>query len=321
MDKFCANHYLLNITPMLTLNSLEQWVPHKLIIHNGQWLCRWLNVGDTPFSEPFFEDTISKCRSNGVQPYHSVSDIDLLPEWAGNSDAVQPSAFIFHISRCGSTLLSQLLGIQPGNIVLSEVPVFDELLRAQVSPSILKAAIDFYGQKRIGNENRLFIKTDSWHVCFYKTIRELYPGVPFILLYRDPREVLRSQQKKRGMHGVPGIIDPAIFGFDDEPQTDLDVYMARVIEHYLNLFVLISETVDNVLLVNYNQGMMNVMDKVAEYLDLNLSQEEREKMELRCKYNAKYPELVFSEAAIEPETPAYLERCMYLYKLLESIRS
>ena len=174
MDKFCANHYLLIITAMLTLTSLEQWVPHKLIIHNGQWLCRWLNVGDTPFSEPFFEDTISKCRSNGVPPYHSVSHVELLPEWAGNLGSVQPSAFIFHISRCGSTLLSQLLGIQRGNVVLSEVPVFDELLRAQVAPEILKAAIDFYGQKRTGDEQRLFIKTDSWDGC---RIFALWPGL------------------------------------------------------------------------------------------------------------------------------------------------
>jgi hypothetical protein len=60
---------------------------------------------------------------------------------------------------------------------------------------------------------------------------------------------------------------------------------------------------------------------VAVFLDLDISEEEREKMELRCRYNAKYPEQVFSEAAIDTATPAYLERCMYLYKLLESIRS
>lgn len=296
------------------------WIPYKLIASNEQPLCRWLNISTVAFSDPFFEDTISKCRGNGIELYHSVSNMEVLPGWASGLDAVQPSAFIFHISRCGSTLLSQLLGIQPGNIVLSEVPFFDEVLRSAVPPSYLKAAIQFYGQKRTGAESHLFIKTDSWHVCFYKTLRELYPTVPFILLYRDPRAVMRSQQKKRGMHAVPGVIEPEIFGFQNTSFPDLDVYMAKVIERYLNTFVLISET-DNCLLVNYNQGMMNVMEDVAAYTGLVISDDDREKMELRCRYNAKYPEQVFSEAAISTETPAYLERSMYLYNLLESMRS
>jgi hypothetical protein len=259
--------------------------------------------------------------SHGIQQYHSVSSVDLLPQLAGGIEAVQPSAFIFHISRCGSTLLSQLLDISPEHIVLSEVPFFDELLRAHISPPVLKAAMQFYGQKRTGAESRLFIKTDSWHVCFYKTLRELYPSVPFILLYRDPREVIRSQQKKRGMQAVPGVIEAAVFGFDNEPVTDLDVFMSKVMERYFTLFEEIISTNENSLLVNYNEGMMNVAGRVASFTGLNLSDEDREKMEKRCRYNAKYPEQIFSETAIDTAAPAYLEKCMNLYNNLEKMRT
>lgn len=289
------------------------------MVQDDEPACRWLNTLDTPFSDPFFADTISKCMSNGIRQYHSVSTVNILPAWAGDVDAVLPSAFIFHISRCGSTLLSQLLDISPRHIVLSEVPFFDEVLRARIP--VLKSAIQFYGQKRTGMENRLFIKTDSWHVCFYKTLRELYPSVPFILLYRDPREVIRSQQKKRGMQAVPGIIEAEIFGFDNEQVTDLDVYMSKVLERYFTLFEEIINTDKRSLLVNYNQGMMSVAENVAAFTGLELSQADRENMETRCRYNAKYPEQVFSEAAIDTAAPGYLQNCMELYHRLEKMRT
>ncbi|WP_423146566.1 hypothetical protein [Rubrolithibacter danxiaensis] len=86
-----------------------------------------------------------------------------------------PSAIIFHISRCGSTLLSQLLSLTEQSIVLSEVPFIDELLRLCYSDNeygqteiadFLTAALKFYGQKRYEQEKYLFIKTDSWHIFY-----------------------------------------------------------------------------------------------------------------------------------------------------------
>ena len=169
-------------------NPLKNWLPYKIIVNNEQALCRWLHLEDKSFSEPFFDETISKCKSFDINSKHfiPVSNLQILPEWAENISSVKPTAFIFHVSRCGSTLLSQLLGINEQHIVLSEVPLFDELLRLpyRISNSgnihaenVLKEAIQFYGQKRKGNETSLFIKTDSWHVFFWKQIRKMYPEV------------------------------------------------------------------------------------------------------------------------------------------------
>lgn len=308
-------------------HPLSGWVPYKLLRDDEYPACRWLHVGNTPFSEPFFTDTISKCQGIYAPSMHSVSNIELLPEWAASLPSVKPSAFIFHISRCGSTLLSQLLGINPANINLSEVPFLDEVLRAPYQQNnidvsrILPAALQFYAQQRSGIEKNLFIKTDSWHVCFYKTIRQLYPDVPFILLYRHPQEVIHSQQKKRGMHAVPGVVESAVFGFDEEPVTDLDAHMARVIERYLVLFKEIIQNDKKSLLVNYNHGMLNVTEQVAAFTGLTISDEEHEKMETRCKYNAKYPDQVFSEASADQDVPAYLQNSMMLYRQLEEMKT
>jgi hypothetical protein len=308
---------------------LTNWIPYKLIFEQDQALCRWLHTGDKPFDEPFFDDTITRLKAGRVQGLHSAGNIQLLPDWSKNLKAIEPSAFIFHISRCGSTLLSQLLGINPGHIVLSEVPFIDDVLRAPFKhhpqagfdqPEMLDAALRFYGQRR-NEESKLFIKTDSWHVFFYKTLRELYPDAAFILLYRKPQEVIRSHRKKRGMQAVPGVIEPEVFGFRAEPITDLDAYMARVMERYLTLFTEIIQTDERSLLVSYNQGMMNVMDTMAAFAGIDISAEEHAGMEERCRYHAKYPEQVFTEQQPAEQLPEYLQKCEELYEQLERRRS
>jgi hypothetical protein len=258
-----------------------------------------------------------------------VSSAAILPEWAKQIEAVSPTAFIFHISRCGSTLVSQLLGLQPAHIVLSEVPFFDELLRwgnknneMQAALPLLNAAINLYGAKRNGESTRLFIKTDSWHVHFYKQLRELYPQTPFILLYRKPDEVIRSQQKKRGMQSIPGLLEPEIFGFNKNEilKPGLDEYMARVIEYYLQAFVQILNTDKLALPVNYNEGALAIVKKVAAFTGITISEKEIAAMRQRSTFHAKYPEQIFAEAPIQESPPAYLNRSFALYKELEKIR-
>ncbi len=220
-------------------SALANWIPYKLSSDEGRPHCEWLYTGDEDFTEPFFDETITKCRQLNNRSRKSISSIDVLPPWSNEIESVPPSAFIFHVSRCGSTLASQLLALDRTNIVLSEVPFFDALLRSEknIPHQLLKAAIAFYAPVK-SDRKHLFIKTDSWHIFFYKQIRELYPQTPFVLLYRRPDEVIRSQQKQRGMHAIPGMIEPALLGFDSHEvqQMNLDEYIGSVLEKYFQAF-------------------------------------------------------------------------------------
>ena len=310
---------------------LKNWIPFKLFEEEGYNCCRWLYLGDEKITEPFFEETIAKCRSlpNNSRLIRCISSAAILPEWANHFESVSPTAIIFHISRCGSTLVSQLLCLQPANIVLSEVPFFDELLRwgnknnkMQAAMPLLKAAIDLYGAKRNDESSRLFIKTDSWHVHFYKQLRELYPQTPFILLYRKPDEVIHSQQKKRGMQSIPGLLEPEIFDFNknDILKLGLDEYMARVIETYLQAFVQILNTDKMALPVNYNEGALAIVKKVAAFTGITISEEEISAMGQRSTFHAKHPGQVFAEPPIQESLPAYLNRSFALYNEVEKIK-
>jgi hypothetical protein len=242
---------------------MNNWLPVKLYHAENDDLCKWIYFADKKFIEPFFEETIGRCLGLPQNSNHlkCVSNVDMLIEWANRIEYLKPTAFIFHVSRCGSTLVSQSLGLSEENIVLSEVPFFDELLRAAYSiknmeskkvDKAFEAAIKFYGQKRSEKEKYLFIKTDSWHLGFYHQLRMLFPHTPFILLYRSPFEVFLSQQKKRGMHAVPAVLEPGIFDLSNEDviETNFDIWTAKVLSFYFKTMLQISEKDNLSILIN-----------------------------------------------------------------------
>jgi len=294
--------------------------------------CHWLNTFEKQFTEPFFDETILKIK--GLNSAHSaissVSDLCMFEEWAGGLNFVEPTAFIFHVSRCGSTLVSQLLARSHQHIVLPEVPFFDDLLRlpyqdAGFSPKdasrLLITAIKYYGQKRTGQEQHLVIKADSWHMFFYEQLRHLYPTTPFILMYRDPNEVFSSLKRMAGLQSVPGLIEPEVLGFGEEeevPQAP-DIYIAKLLEKYLQQYLKIIVTDDHFLLLNYSEGAMSLVKKIADFVHITFSQQDLADMDERSRYHSKKPGETFSEinpAAVAP----WLQKAMELYEELEESR-
>jgi len=310
---------------------LHRWLPYRLRIENQQPICYWVNADDQKFAEPFFHETINKIKySLGGVRTNSVSEIEMLKIWADEMDAIPPTAFIFHVSRCGSTLLTQMLGTDEQNIVLAEVPFFDELLRlpnqsntiskGEINP-LLAAAFKFYGQKRTDGERQLFVKLDSWHVCFYKELRALFPDVPFILLYRTPDEVLASHQKMRGIQAVPGLIEPEVFGFDrgEVIVNNLDAYMAKVLERYFEAYLEIAENDPLSMLLNYKEGVGTMMEKLGDFTGITFDEEQLSLMNERSKYHSKHPNEIFAEER-KPDVSPYLARAIELYRQTEQKR-
>jgi hypothetical protein len=309
------------------------WIPVKLAEVHGEPVCHWLYVEDKRFTQPFFSDTIQACRSlpdnTGFRDH--IASLSLLPEWSMDLDTTGPDLFIFHISRCGSTLASQLLSLDPENIVFSEAPLLDEILRLPFhhllkerfadTDQYFKAALKFYGRKTKGNEKRLIIKTDSWHLMFYPQLRRLYPQTPFIIIIRAPDEVIGSQHKLRGMHSVPGLIEPELLRLPANHFTsDFDLYMATVLESY---FRMILQMKDDPLchLVDYNSGMDRIMQKIFEVTAMNVPYALNEKMRERLRFHGKSPHEVFSEEALMADVRGYMSHCFELYRQLGGVKS
>ena len=298
-------------------------------------LCEWLTNTEDKFSEPFFDETINRLRYNPInqRPFTSCSQLEMIAEWASTMPAKKPAAFIFHVSRCGSTLLAQLLDMQPEHMVLAEVPFLDELLRlplknkaydAAAATGFFDAALQWYIQCSYTSPSQVFVKTDSWHLHFYEQLRAQYPKVPFILLYRDPPEVLQSQQRRRGIQSVPGLIEPALFSFTQEQATeyDLDKYMGHVLQGYFKKMAWIAEHDNNSILINYNEESfaLSGMKKILAACHLPLDKKYAERIAERAGYHAKHPQQLFSEEKMPGPIPAFLLPVMEWYFTLEALR-
>jgi hypothetical protein len=312
---------------------LYNCLPYKLYQDEQQFCCHWLNMGELKFSEPFFEHTLSRIKilPENLKKYKQTGSLSLLPEWSQGLVSVKPAAFIFHVSRCGSTLVSQSLSLDPRNIVLSEVPFLDELLRLQVQHADissadveewLNATLRFYAQQRTGAEENLFIKTDCWHIFFYEQLRKLYPEVPFILLYRTPDEVLHSQQKRRGMQAVPGMIEPELMGIGKHEidYTDFDGYFSMVLEKILAAFCKVLDKDPLTVAVNYNEGITTILQKIAAVSGYTITPDLLENINERSRYHAKYPESVFAGDEKPSAVHPALHRAMHWYRQLEEKR-
>jgi hypothetical protein len=314
----------------MNTHPLKNWIPYRLDFHEKELNCQWLYVADKKFIEPFFDETVRRCRifEENRKPFLAVSTLDGIIDFAENMPSVAPTAFIFHVSRCGSTLLAQLLSLDEQNVVLAEPPIFDEVLR-EISfkkPNIseekidesLKAVVKFLGQKRTGEEQNFFIKLDSWHIFYYEKLRKLYPETPFIFSFRRPDEVIRSQVQESGMHAAPGVIQPAIFGFTLEEilKVERPVYIAKVLEKYFEQYLAIIEKDNNALFINYAEGILTSLDKIEQFLKLKIEPSIKQKMVERTQFHSKRPNTVFEEKSLEDELPEYQKKVFGMYEKL-----
>ena len=91
----------------------------------------WCYLGSNGLRDPFFDYTM------GIEvqtPFNTLfrfrTPVEALAEWRTVSPGVAPAGFIFHLSRCGSTLITQMLASLPENVVLSKPGVVDAMIRA-----------------------------------------------------------------------------------------------------------------------------------------------------------------------------------------------
>jgi hypothetical protein len=306
--------------------DLDGWLPVNLVSSGAEVSCDWLFAGQKEFTEPFFDDTIRMCKGFKENRRHEKLSTNLhsIISYSEQINSVLPAAFIFHVSRCGSTLLSQLLSSDKRNIVLSEVPFFDALLRLplihkefQVDAigDLLAASINIYARKTQNDQALFFIKTDSWHLHFYEIYRKLFPSIPFILLYRDPVEVIQSHRKQRGLQAIPGMLEPEIFGFEAiyKNKADFDSYMGDVLTTYFRKMIDIIKTDTNAFAFNYTEGIPTITKKIYQVLHITVEPDLEKAFAERSLFHAKHPQQIFSEEIASQNIPEYLQKAFALF--------
>ena len=286
----------------MKLPRLGGWIPIRLYGQPPRLMVDWCYLGATRFTEPFFEQTIEhSLRHPFNQLFRHQTPIEVLGEWQAVQPGLPPTGFIFHMSRCGSTLISQMLGALPQNVVISEAGPIDSVLRANFQdPGVtdeqrvawLKWLVSALGQ-RYNQEKNYFIKFDSWHTLDLPLIKRAFPKVPWVFVYREPVEVIVSNLNRTARRMFPGPLGASLLGLD--PSTILlmrrEEYSARMIGKFCG--VVLEEHQGSALLVNYRQLPEVVSSSLLDFFRVSHSAADRELMRDASLFDAKNPSAHF----------------------------
>jgi len=320
------------------LNDFMGWAPMRIYWRDSRPILDWGYLGARRFTEPFFEETCAQCvRHPADLLFRHQTPLENLGEIVRTQPAVAPTGFIFHMSRCGSTLICQMLAAAAKNIVISEAKPIDTILRAHFrDPNIsddqrvqwLQWVVHALGCRRHPEEKYLFIKFDCWHTRFLPLIQRAFPGVPWIFLYRDPLEVLVSQTSHRGAQMIPGVLDPGLFGWDAPAAAAMapNAYGARALAKICEA-ALAQVQGGTGKLVNYSQLPGLVWPELMRFWGVDFSPDESRRITDAASLDAKNPVLPFEEDSqakrqkASPEIRALARQWLEeVYRQLEKMR-
>jgi hypothetical protein len=278
------------------------WVPAQIRWTAEGPLIDWCHLGGLRLTAPFFEQTITEAMAHPFnQLFRHSTPLAALRE--PDAFELRPAGLIFHMSRCGSTLVSQMLASLPQNVVLSEPAPMDQILRAPGRlPNLtgdelvtwLRAMTAALGRRRHPPERALFIKFEGWHVLLLPLIRRAFPDVPWIFLYRDPIEVLASIALLRPRQMLPGGIDPSLLGLDLSTAGALSptFYGALVLERICRSAAVHCGSGDG-LLIEYRELPDAACTTMLDHFGLSYDADQLASMRETARLDAKQPDRIY----------------------------
>jgi len=312
-------------------------IPVDIDLENERLI--WMNVGDYHFSESFFFVSIERLRNTKLHSFSSdlsVLDSDKLIE-----DTLYPSGFIFHMGRCGSTLLSKALAKSEGHLVISEAPphfliwsIWNEdwenpFVYTEEHLRKYKNLILAMGRKRRSGYEAHFIKFTTFNIMYIDFIRRVFPDVPVIFLYRDPAEVMVafSEQGPGWQRFKDSAFGAFVAGCSLNQVKAMSAQSFH--EHFLYQFMsaALQASSRGMIFMNYKELTPNNLPLILKIFNRRASDEELNRMKEQFEFHAKdddqqvrfIPDTAEKRGKINPEiTELVSMRLIHLYRQLES---
>jgi hypothetical protein len=263
------------------------WLPARAALHPTGLFLSLREIRPAELQDPFMQETISRvpAREAVVQ----VAREDVGKGAAGTS----PAGIVFHVARCGSTLVSQLLKQDVGLVAYAEpLPVNEILLppykwpRAEIVAALRSLGAAFARHAR----KPWVLKLTSWNTLFCDVVAEAFPQSPWVLCLRDPAEVAVSLLRQpagwiwegdRPAAPFARLVDP------DGVARSREEYVARLYAAFCNAAGRLDAGRGR--LVDYESLPAAVWEAVAPHFSLKVDEAMRGKMRSAAATNSKAP--------------------------------
>src|SRR6185295_6025548 len=257
----------------MMLPDLKGFLPVDAVVVDGRPGLCWMEMSGVSLTEPFFQQTVERARSE--QRAERFTEFEALLSLEKQLESVEPTGFIFHSSRCGSTLVANACRAVSNSIVLSEANAIDKLIARFITDAdnpvkealysvFLRGVVHVLAQRRSAGAQHLFIKFACCSFAQLERIKRIWPNVPWLFLYRDPVETIVSNVKDV----PPWLIDndrrvlSSIIG-DDASELGLEELCARTIGSLYSTAYHLAN--GNSMLLNYKQLSVPVIARVLNF--------------------------------------------------------
>src|SRR5271157_2004467 len=182
----------------MELADLARWTPIRFDFSGPVPVVDWADLTAERFVDPFFDETVARWVSGPDARPLVRTGLEALVA-LDSEPSLEPAGMIFHLSRCGSTLVSRLLCAVPGAVVLAEPAPLNALLRLDPDRvdeatlvRLVRLLVRALGRCRHGDERQLVLKCTSWNIRRRAVLAAAFPETPWIWVQRDPVRVLAS---------------------------------------------------------------------------------------------------------------------------------
>ncbi len=264
--------------------------------------------------DAFMQETIARIPAQERIVHVSREDVGRVP-----GDAA-PAGIIFHVARCGSTLISQSLKHLDDLVVYAEPQPVNEILAPphRWPRAALSAALRTLGAAFARHARKPYVlKLSSWNTLYCDIVAEAFPATPWILSLRDPIEVGVSllaqppgwmRDTAEASRGLATLVDP------DGASKSREEFVARTFGAFCEAAMRIDAREGR--LVPYESLPAAVWDVVAPHFSLSMDSTSRDDIARAARANAKAPlgrpmefvsDVATKQAAASPELRRAIE--------------
>lgn len=278
------------------------WLPAT--INDGRVSWRWF--GPRVLDDGFYDDELQTASYLAINRLFAVeTGLSALPPGER-----APDGLVFHMSRCGSTLIARMLAADPDATVISEAQPIDAAVQSG-DPALLRAVVAAFARPRGVGKARFFLKLDCWHSRALPLFRAAFPDTPWVFSYREPAEVMVSHARRGGKQMVASLVPPSILGLEPGGNPRDPAYHAAVLASVCE-GALEGWSVGGGIPVDYRELPEAVFTRILPHFGVTPTSEIEGAMRAAGGMNAKAPSEAFtpdSEGKRREISPEILAAC------------
>jgi hypothetical protein len=268
-------------------NVGEMALPVRAALHPTGLYLALRQVGRDELKDAFMQETIVRVPAQEKIVHVARHLIGRAPQ------DTAPVGIIFHVSRCGSTLVSQSLKQLDDLVVYAEPQPVNEILvpphgwpRAELAGALRTLGVAFASHAG----GPYVLKLSSWNTLYCEIVAAAFPNTPWVLCLRDPVEVGVSLLTRppgwfsgtgEVARGLVAQVDP------EHASQSQEEFVARAYGAFCTAAARLD--VSRGLLVSYESLPQAVCHAVAPHFSLAVNSSQREQIAEAARRHAKAP--------------------------------